>query len=486
MVLYSPAGGVKYRMKQHARFEAHLAHVADKGLDGVAALAAATDAGFSEDGRVGPWVTVLRRDPEFSGALRRVGPRSIPDDRCRNVPIALRSRHGSRAGAGRSTGIGDSGADRAWARTARTRRRRRAICRSACRPTSTGTSLSPHGRPRTRPRGSSISLRHSPFETCRAVRPMWVRITAVAFSTSPFLTAITNWRCSRLPRIPISGWSFLDMAHRAKRGSMKRLGEHRDRGIVAGLGDSRMKLRRQLHRIRAAVEGRVTAIADLEQVGDVLFGRSVAHQRDDAELEDLARFGDLNVGQVRHRQQVDDAFADSCARRRRHKSSAAGADLDGHHAVGFETAQRLAHRHPADAEPFAEFPLRRQPVAWLQGTVADQQPDLINDHLRSATRVHATEHVVCRSSGRSTVCCHGPMIMPPDLRMWTFICRVSYPPTLMPVGRRIGPNRRILRFRACSRLRTASSTHWWRIGTLSVLNRSPSELKGRPMAVTDR
>ena len=65
MVLYSPAGGVKYRMKQHARFADHLAYVAENGLDGVAALVSTTDAGFSEDGRVGPWVTVLRDDPEF-------------------------------------------------------------------------------------------------------------------------------------------------------------------------------------------------------------------------------------------------------------------------------------------------------------------------------------------------------------------------------------------------------------------------------------
>jgi pimeloyl-ACP methyl ester carboxylesterase len=65
MVLYSPAGGVKYRMKQQARFADHLAYVRGNGLDGVAALASTTDAGFSEDGRVGPWVTVLRRDPEF-------------------------------------------------------------------------------------------------------------------------------------------------------------------------------------------------------------------------------------------------------------------------------------------------------------------------------------------------------------------------------------------------------------------------------------
>ena len=51
--------------EQHARFSAHLAYTAENGLDGVAALAATTDAGFSEDGRVGPWVTVLRHDPEF-------------------------------------------------------------------------------------------------------------------------------------------------------------------------------------------------------------------------------------------------------------------------------------------------------------------------------------------------------------------------------------------------------------------------------------
>jgi pimeloyl-ACP methyl ester carboxylesterase len=66
MVLYSPAGGPKYRRKQHARFAAHLAYVADHGLHGVAALAHATEAGFSDDGRVGPWVSVLRGDPEFA------------------------------------------------------------------------------------------------------------------------------------------------------------------------------------------------------------------------------------------------------------------------------------------------------------------------------------------------------------------------------------------------------------------------------------
>ena len=66
MALYSPAGGPKYRRKQHQRFAAHLAYVEEHGLPGVAALAGATEAGFSDDGRVGPWVSVLRSDPEFA------------------------------------------------------------------------------------------------------------------------------------------------------------------------------------------------------------------------------------------------------------------------------------------------------------------------------------------------------------------------------------------------------------------------------------
>ena len=66
MVLYSPAGGPKYRRRQHARFAAHLAYVAEHGLTGVCALARATEAGFSDDGRVGPWVSVLRSDAEFA------------------------------------------------------------------------------------------------------------------------------------------------------------------------------------------------------------------------------------------------------------------------------------------------------------------------------------------------------------------------------------------------------------------------------------
>jgi pimeloyl-ACP methyl ester carboxylesterase len=66
MVLYSPAGGPRYRMRQHARFAAHAAYVEEHGLAAVAALASDTDAGFSQDPRVGPWVSVLRGDESFA------------------------------------------------------------------------------------------------------------------------------------------------------------------------------------------------------------------------------------------------------------------------------------------------------------------------------------------------------------------------------------------------------------------------------------
>ncbi|MBW3621522.1 MAG: alpha/beta hydrolase, partial [Actinobacteria bacterium] len=68
MVLFWPAGGAHYRRKQHARIEQHLAFVAAEGLGAVVELARAGDAGFSEDPRVGPWVTVIRSDDRFAAA----------------------------------------------------------------------------------------------------------------------------------------------------------------------------------------------------------------------------------------------------------------------------------------------------------------------------------------------------------------------------------------------------------------------------------
>jgi pimeloyl-ACP methyl ester carboxylesterase len=66
MVLYSPAGGPRYRMTQHDRFGRHLAFVAEHGPAAVVELAARTEASFTQDPRVGPWCSVLRRDPGFA------------------------------------------------------------------------------------------------------------------------------------------------------------------------------------------------------------------------------------------------------------------------------------------------------------------------------------------------------------------------------------------------------------------------------------
>jgi pimeloyl-ACP methyl ester carboxylesterase len=72
MVLYSPAGGVKYRIKQHSRFNAHLTFAVSEGLGAVVSLAEQVDASFADDGRVGPWVSVLRNDREFADRYRRL------------------------------------------------------------------------------------------------------------------------------------------------------------------------------------------------------------------------------------------------------------------------------------------------------------------------------------------------------------------------------------------------------------------------------
>ncbi|WP_214110834.1 alpha/beta fold hydrolase [Acrocarpospora catenulata] len=74
MVLFSPAGGVRYRMTQHERLGRHLAYVAEHGLAGVVALARTGDKPFTQDARVGPWVTVIRRDPAFADSYARLDP----------------------------------------------------------------------------------------------------------------------------------------------------------------------------------------------------------------------------------------------------------------------------------------------------------------------------------------------------------------------------------------------------------------------------
>jgi pimeloyl-ACP methyl ester carboxylesterase len=74
MVLYSPAGGARYRMRQHARMAAHLAYVGEHGLAGVVALAGESAATFAEDPRVGPWTSVIRADEAFAAEYAVMDP----------------------------------------------------------------------------------------------------------------------------------------------------------------------------------------------------------------------------------------------------------------------------------------------------------------------------------------------------------------------------------------------------------------------------
>ena len=68
LVLYSPAGGPRYRITQRTRFAEHLAYVAANGLGGVVRLARESDTTYAQDPRVGPWVSVLRLDDGFASA----------------------------------------------------------------------------------------------------------------------------------------------------------------------------------------------------------------------------------------------------------------------------------------------------------------------------------------------------------------------------------------------------------------------------------
>jgi hypothetical protein len=68
MVLFSPAGGPRYRMAQHRRFAEHLSFVANHGLRAVVDLARSTGAGFSKDPRVGPWAAPLRTSEAFAAS----------------------------------------------------------------------------------------------------------------------------------------------------------------------------------------------------------------------------------------------------------------------------------------------------------------------------------------------------------------------------------------------------------------------------------
>lgn len=74
MVLYSPAGGARYRMSSRARFERHLSFVDEHGLGGVVRRAGETDTSFSKDPRLGPWVSSIRTDDDFARTYADLDP----------------------------------------------------------------------------------------------------------------------------------------------------------------------------------------------------------------------------------------------------------------------------------------------------------------------------------------------------------------------------------------------------------------------------
>lgn len=71
MLLWWPVGGARYRINGHRRFAEHAQFVRDQGLAAVVALAKSGDKSFGQDPRGGPWVSVLRRDPEFAASYAR-------------------------------------------------------------------------------------------------------------------------------------------------------------------------------------------------------------------------------------------------------------------------------------------------------------------------------------------------------------------------------------------------------------------------------
>ncbi len=69
LLLFWPVGGARYRIRSHARFADHGAYVRQHGLDAVVSLARDSRKTFGEDPRVGPWASVIARDPEFAGSF---------------------------------------------------------------------------------------------------------------------------------------------------------------------------------------------------------------------------------------------------------------------------------------------------------------------------------------------------------------------------------------------------------------------------------
>ena len=69
MVLYSPAGGPRYRMAQQARFAEHEAFVRQNGMTALVELARESDKTFAQDPRIGPWASVVDESVDLDDYL---------------------------------------------------------------------------------------------------------------------------------------------------------------------------------------------------------------------------------------------------------------------------------------------------------------------------------------------------------------------------------------------------------------------------------
>ena len=115
MVLYSPAGGARYRITQHARFARHLSFVAERSVATAVDHALSSDQGFTQDPRVGPWVNCVRRDPAFADSYRAVDQKQYETLVAGMARTAVRQGHRAGAGTGGPAAARRPRADRAWA-----------------------------------------------------------------------------------------------------------------------------------------------------------------------------------------------------------------------------------------------------------------------------------------------------------------------------------------------------------------------------------
>ncbi len=132
MILYSPAGGPRYRVRQHERFTTHLAYAAEHGPSGVADLARQTRSRLHRGPPRRPVGPGHPLRPRVRPRVRRPGPSLLPDRGRRAGPHPVRPRHGARPRTRRSFYIEGCCRWSSRARTAPTPPPPRATCKSAC------------------------------------------------------------------------------------------------------------------------------------------------------------------------------------------------------------------------------------------------------------------------------------------------------------------------------------------------------------------